>query len=32
MTNIQLIQKLINCNGFVISDYNFCDTDETICL
>lgn len=32
MTDIKLIQKLINCNGFVISDYDFCDTDETIRL
>ena len=32
ITDIKLIQKLINCNGFVISDHDFCDTDETIRL
>ena len=32
MTDLKLIQKLLNCKGFVISDYNFCDTDFTLHL
>ena len=32
MTDLKLIQKILNCNGFVVSDYNFCDTDQTLNL
>lgn len=32
MTDVKLIQKLLNCNGLVVSDYDFCDTDQTLHL